>query len=490
MNSTVGIIGAGPAGLTAAHELTRDASFFPIVFEADAQVGGIAKTINHNGNRMDLGGHRFFTKVDRVNDFWEAILPLAQDETSEKIMLCRSRLSRILFGGKYYDYPVSPNFTTLKNLGIRRLSKIAATYLQSDLYPIKPEKNLEDFFINRFGRELYAIFFEQYTKKVWGVPCREIPKDWGAQRIKGLSVYKALLHAAAKCISQGTTQAKETSLIEAFCYPKYGPGQFWEETAAQINLSGGQINLQSRLVGLCINEKKVITALKIEQADGRIACYPVDHVISSIPIKELVAMLPNVPDALRKIACNLPYRDFITIGMLIKKNTLTKRLKDNWIYIQEPHLRAGRIQLFNNWSPFLVSDPTKLWVGLEYFCQENDSFWNSADDALLETAEQELQQIGYIKNHFDIMDATVVRVRKAYPAYFGSYADFPLLQEYLSQYPNLYLVGRNGLHRYNNMDHSMLTAMYAADLIKGNAYDKSLLWRINTEEAYQETKNL
>ena len=487
MKKAIGIIGAGPAGLTAAYELTRDAQFRPLIFEAASQVGGLSKTILHNNNRMDLGGHRFFSKSDKVNSFWEQILPFADDESQEKIMLRRNRLSRILFDKKYYDYPVSPNFGTLQKLGFIRLSKIAFTYLQTIINPIKPEKTLEDFFINRFGRELYHIFFEQYTEKVWGVPCRRIPKDWGAQRIKGLSISKALQHAMLKAIKSSTLSG-ETSLIESFKYPKYGPGQFWEETAGRVIANGGELHLETKVIGLSINKEKRITALQTQRKDGEIREIPVDEVISSMPIKELIALLPNVPDELLQIALALPYRDFVTVGLSIKKNQKTAFLKDNWIYIQEPDLQAGRIQIFNNWSPYLVSDPSLLWVGLEYFCQEGDNFWSASDADIIQIASNELRQIGYISAPSDVLDAVVVRISKAYPAYFGSYAEFPQLIDYFSQYPNLYLVGRNGMHKYNNMDHSMLTAMYAADLIKGIQHDKSSLWRINTEETYHESR--
>jgi len=488
MKQQVGIIGAGPAGLTAAYELVQDDRFQPVLFESDVQVGGISKTIHYHGNRMDLGGHRFFTKVDRVSTLWEKILPLATAVQSEKVMLQRHRLSRILFGGDYYDYPVSPTVATLKNLGMRRLSKIAIAYMRAVWQPIQPEKNLEDFLINRFGRELYQTFFEKYTEKVWGVPCCDIPNNWGQQRVKGLSIAKALQHILKKYLNSATPNMTETSLIESFHYPKYGPGQFWDEAAAKVISLGGQLHTETKVVGLSLDSENRITELKIQQGDKGIRSCSVDAVISSMPIKDLVDIIPNVPKSIRTIAHKLPYRDFITIGMLIAKNEKLKQLQDNWIYIQEPHLRAGRIQIFNNWSPALVADPTKLWLGLEYFCQDTDSFWNSSNEKLVKLAESELKQMGYIESDADVFDATVIRVPKAYPAYFGSYEKFPEVQEYFKQYPNLYLVGRNGMHRYNNMDHSMLTAMYAADLIKGMVADKAKLWELNTEQEYHESK--
>jgi protoporphyrinogen oxidase len=488
MTKQVVIIGAGPAGLTAAYQLVTKTPMNPIVVEADGQVGGLSKTINYKNNRMDIGGHRFFSKSSQVVGFWQSILPYeSADFTPDKqdtIMLLRSRLSRILFGGNFYAYPLALSFQTLANLGFVRTCRIGFSYLSAKIRPIVPEISLADFFINRFGQELYSTFFKDYTEKVWGVSCLHIPRDWGAQRIKGLSISQAILHALKKQCSGSQGHQVETSLIEQFHYPKFGPGQLWEEVAAKVSAAGGTIRLNSRVVGLSADEPTKITGIMVEDGAGQRTTFPVAALFSSMPIRDLVAMLPNVPPDIRQLADGLPYRDFITVGLLFDKHQVTP-LPDNWIYVQEPHLKVGRIQVFNNWSPYLVNNPDQIWLGLEYFCQEGDELWTMPAEKLQQLALDELTTSGFIKEN-TCLDATVIKVPKAYPAYFGTYEHFERIKHYLSNFDNLYCIGRNGQHRYNNMDHSMLTAMLAVEFFSGERGDREAIWQVNTEEVYHE----
>jgi len=488
MSKVVCIAGAGPAGLTAAYELLK-VGIKPIVIEADKQVGGIAKTIIYKGNRMDIGGHRFFSKSQRVIDFWQDLLPYETEsytpDANDKIMLLRNRLSRILFLGKFYSYPITLSASTLQNLGAVRTLKIGFSYLASMVSPIKPEASLADFFSNRFGKELYATFFRDYTEKVWGVSCEEIPSDWGAQRVKGLSVAEAILHAIKRIVKLGNEQV-ETSLIEQFHYPKYGPGFLWEELARRIIDAGGIIQLEKKVTGVLTSGDR-ISGVFVEDKNGMKERFDVDALFSSMPVKELIQMIPEAPHNIQQIAAGLPYRDFITVGVLLDKKK-TEDSPDNWIYVQEPNLKMGRIQVFNNWSPYMVAQEKTLWLGLEYFCQENDDLWQMSDNEMKELAITEIKHTGLVSDATAVLDSTVLRVKKAYPAYFGTYAQFDKLQEYISNFTNLYAIGRNGQHRYNNMDHSILTAMTAVEVFNGQNNDKDSIWRVNTEESYHEKK--
>jgi protoporphyrinogen oxidase len=518
------IAGAGPAGLTAALELLRRSNITPVVFEAANQVGGISKTINYRGNRMDLGGHRFFSKSDWVMRWWQEILPIAAEDTqfsdslrinyqgqshdltpenmtasaSDAVMLVRRRLSRIFYRRRFFDYPLALNAATIRNLGIAEALQIGLSYTQSQLSPRLPEVSLEDFFINRFGARLYRTFFQGYTEKVWGVPCKEISAEWGAQRIKGLSVAKAIGHALLSPLrsSLDTSQkSTETSLIERFLYPKLGPGQMWEAVARQVEQLGGQIHLRQRIVGLERDGSRV-TALNVLDEAGssvrRVAC---DHFLSTLPVRDLIAFLSPEDAQISTIAKTLPYRDFMTVGLLVRRmrcrtgrgNELLGNgmPPDNWIYIQEPDVRIGRLQVFNNWSPALVADPQSIWLGLEYFCKEGDDLWSMNDGRFIDFAATELENIGLIDRQ-DVMDGTLVRVPKAYPAYLGAYREFEKLRAYLDLFSNLYPIGRNGMHRYNNQDHSMLAANGAVTSIIGGGAGKSEIWRINSEDAYHE----
>jgi protoporphyrinogen oxidase len=516
------IIGAGPAGLTAAYELLKRTDIKPIIFEASGDIGGISKTINYKGNRIDIGGHRFFSKSDRVMSWWRDILPLqgqpsrddiilnrtlelsakagAPDpEKDDVVMLLRNRLSRIYFLRSFFDYPISLKYNTFKNLGPWRIIKIGFSYLRSRLLPIKKEKSLEDFFVNRFGRELYLTFFKDYTEKVWGVPCGQIKPDWGAQRIKGLSITKAVTHALTTLFkkTKSIEQKKiETSLIDQFMYPKFGPGQLWEEVAKKVVKDGGEIHLNCPVVGLERSDAR-ITGVVIVDESGERKTVEADYVFSTMPIKELIAGLqPSAPEDVRAVADGLIYRDFITVGLLLKKlsiknTTSTPTIKDivpdNWIYIQERDVKMGRLQIFNNWSPYLVRDPNTVWVGLEYFCQEGDELWNKSAEDFAAFAAEELERIDMI-DRADVLDATVIKMPKTYPAYFGTYDQFDVVRNFTDSLENLFLIGRNGMHRYNNADHSMLTAMVAVDNIIAGECSRDNLWSVNAEEEYHESK--
>lgn len=500
------VIGAGPAGLTAAYELAKTKQYQITVLDYDAQVGGISKTINHQGNRIDIGGHRFFSKSDWVMNWWTQFLPIQSDRphaflkyqgkskvidiapkqqqaNPDNVMLVRNRISRIFFNKNFFSYPLKLNLETVLKLGFFKSILFGISYFKAMLMPIKPEKSLEDFFINRFGRRLYLQFFKSYTEKVWGEKCSNISAAWGAQRIKSLSITKALLHYVRSLFKKGG-KAEQTSLIEEFIYPKYGPGQMWEVVAQTCQSMGVKIHMQSRVTGIDIkhNEVQGVTFNGQETL-------PCDYVLSTMPMKDLFAASKAYwsKDTLT-IAENLQYRDFITVGILIDKSHVTRELIDNWIYIQEPGVNVGRIQVFNNWSPFLVKQENAIWLGLEFFCKESDDLWQMQDQDLIDLSVKELQQIDLI-NSADIMDSIVARVPKAYPGYFGeSYQQFHHLQEAVDPVTNLFLIGRNGMHRYNNQDHSMLTAKEASEQIKSGKVDKSKIWNINVDDEYHEEK--
>lgn len=517
------IIGAGPAGLTAAHELLTRSRIIPIVLEKGDFIGGIARTVRYKGNRIDIGGHRFFSKSDRVMDWWTKILPIeAQSSASQRIayqsntravetsktgpnpnqtdevMLVRERKSRIYFLRKFFDYPISLSVRTLKNLGVLRSIRIGLSYAKSVLFPIRGEKNLEEFFINRFGRELYKTFFQSYTQKVWGLPCDKISAEWGAQRIKGLSILKALRHAAGSIVRprrMGIRQKEvETSLIERFLYPKLGPGQLWEEVARQVVEMGGQIHLEHDVVAIHRRGGKICAVTARDAHSGEQRVFTGDVFFSTMPIKDLMrALTPKPDDSLLAISDGLVYRDFITVGLLVNKLQVRDEdraralIRDNWIYVQEPEVQVGRLQIFNNWSPYMVADPSMVWLGLEYFCNEGDELWNRSDEALIALGKSELATIGILEEA-DVRDATVLRVPKTYPAYFGTYDRLGEVRQFLASYDNLFLVGRNGMHKYNNQDHSMLTAMTAVDNILSGRVDQSNIWSVNTEQEYHEEK--
>lgn len=496
------IIGAGPAGLTAAYELLVRTGIRPIVLEKSGSMGGIARTVNYKGYRMDIGGHRFFSKSARVMDWWQNIMPIQADgepdpDRQDLVMLLRKRRSRIYFLRKFFDYPIRLSVDTLSKLGLLRTLRIGLSYLKSAAFPIRDEQTLEQFFINRFGKELYLTFFKSYTEKVWGVPCNEISAEWGEQRVKGLSIARSVQHFVKRCFRRGPSVAQsdtETSLIEQFLYPKLGPGQMWDEVASRIREKGGLVLTGWEAVRLRTDGQRIEAVEAVHGETGERKVFPVGYFFSTMPVQELIRSLDHeVPPAVVEASEGLMYRDFITVGLLVRglkvqeQNPDGSRLiRDNWIYIQEPDVLVGRLQIFNNWSPYLVPDPGKVWLGLEYFCNEGGDLWRTPDGDLVRLAASELTRIG-ILDAGAVLDATVIRVPKAYPAYFGSYSRFPLIREYLDGFENLFLIGRNGMHRYNNQDHSMLTAMVAVDNLAAGVSSKESIWTVNAEKEYHES---
>lgn len=518
------IIGAGPAGLTAAYELLTRTDVKLIILEKSQAIGGLSRTVNYQGNRMDLGGHRFFSKSDRVMNWWLQQMPLQNNSAAEQIgyhgmtrnlppaaatgkgpastdadhvMLLRKRKSRIYFLGKFFTYPISLSWDTLKKLGLSRTVRIAFSYLRRALFPTKPPANLEQFFINRFGRELYQTFFKSYTEKVWGVPCREISAAWGEQRIKGLSIRKAISHfisqlfRATRSVAQKDT---ETSLIEQFLYPKFGPGQMWEGVAQKIVQLGGEIITGAEVVAVR-HQEHAVTSVLIRNTAGAFQEFTADYFLSTMAVKDLISAMgselpENVPENVRAVSAGLQYRDFITVGVLASKLKVSSEngggIEDNWIYLQEPNIHASRLQIINNWSPSMVATPGNIWMGVEYFCYDTDELWKTSDQQIAALAISELDKIGIIDKS-DVLDSTVIRVPRSHPAYFGTFARLNEVRAYTDTFPNLFLLGRNGMHRYNNQDHSMLTAMVAVDNIVSNSPDKSNLWSVNTEMEYLES---
>ena len=496
------IIGAGPGGLTAAYELLTRTEIRPVVLERSAYVGGIARTVEYNGNRLDMGGHRFFSKSDRVMQWWFSHMPIGTVEEAKDAdlrFLIRQRKSRIYFLRHFFEYPVQPSWETLRNFGFRRAARILASYLRSAIFPIHPVNNLEEFFVNRFGQELYLTFFKSYTEKVWGVPCKQIKAEWGAQRIKKLSIGKALRHFLRESVKKkdGDISQKETdtSLIDQFIYPKLGAGQMWDEVARKVIAKGGEIITHFDVDRVEIQEGRIAAVFgkDLEKKEKR---FSGDYFFSTTSVKELVEALgTSAPAEVGRVARGLQYREFITVGLLLKKlnlhdsdSTADKLIRDNWIYIHEKDVLVGRLQIFNNWSPFMVADASHVGIGAEYFCNEGDAVWRRTDAELVELAIGELAKIEVIREE-DVLQWTVARQLKAYPAYFGAYDQFEEVREYLDRYENLFLIGRNGMHKYNNMDHSMLTAMTAVDNIAGGITGKTNIWAVNTEEQYHETKS-
>lgn len=508
MKKTALIIGAGPAGLTAALELLRKTDIQPVIIERTLDIGGISKTVNYKANRIDIGGHRFFSKSDVVMNYWRELFEISESPsnypknkkwelTTDKVFIERKRLSRIYYLRNFFDYPVTLNGNTIKNLGLFRIIKIGFSYLWIKISPIKNEKSLEDFFINRFGKVLYQTFFKDYTEKVWGKSCKELSAEWGAQRIKGLSVTKVISNYFKSLFQSNvdiSQKDKETSLIEKFLYPKYGPGQLWEFVAEKIKESGGEILLNSEFVGLMQNSDGRFTiTCKTESHQKE---FVADYVFSTTSVKNLVNSMSEVPQNVKTIANGLLHRNFITVGLLLNKlkiknhtkiETLNQLIPDNWIYMQESDIKMGRIQIFNNWSPFMVEDESKVWIGLEYFCDPGDEMWVMEDMAFIEMAINELEKAEIIDKN-DVLDSTIIRMEDTYPVYFGSYDKFDIVREYLDKIENLYLIGRSGMHRYNNSDHSMLTAITAVQNIIEQRKDKSNIWDVNTEQDYHEEK--
>ncbi len=546
------IAGAGPAGLTAAYELRKRTDIRVLVCEATDAIGGIAQTYNYKGNRIDIGGHRFFSKSDRVMKWWFNILPRqgapaadsalkghdidyvseaivdflcpeCADESSlrkgqksadgsyrfpapdpekdDQVMLQRPRVSRIFYRKNFFQYPIGITFLVASRLGFFNTFMIGMSYLKRHFFPLKDETYLDAFYKNRFGDRLYSTFFEAYTEKVWGVPCGQIRSDWGAQRVKGLSLRRALVHAVKDLFSsefKKRQEERETSLITRFFYPKYGPGQMWETVTKQLRACGTEVRMKTRIGGVHLKDGRV-SAVTLENTETgeseRVEC---DYFFSTMPIKHLIGMMtPRAPDSVVEVAEGLVYRDFLTVGLLLKKLHVQEKgtkpatdVPDNWIYIQEGDVRVGRVQLFNNWSPYMVSDWRQTqWIGLEYFVNEGGDLWVMEDKKLIELGIGEMEAIGMIKKE-DVLDGCVLRMPKAYPAYFGSYTQLSTVRAYVDAVENLFLIGRNGMHRYNNQDHSMLTAMLAVDNIVAGRTDKTNLWDVNLDGEYHEEKKV
>jgi protoporphyrinogen oxidase len=461
------VIGAGPAGLTAAYELSKH-GVPAVVLEADNTVGGISRTVKYKGYLFDIGGHRFFTKWDEVNQVWNEIL-------GDKF-LARPRLSRIFYRKKFFYYPLRAR-NALFGLGPIETIRIVISYLRSRLVYYHNEQNLEQWVSNRFGRRLYEIFFKTYTEKVWGVPCTQIRAEWAAQRIQGLSLSTAIRNALFK---QKRPQVK--TLISSFHYPERGPGQMWEMMTAHLREHGYPVLLERPVVRIMHCDGGV-TCLETRGPNGAERFEGTDF-ISSMPIRELInAIDPPPPEEVRKAANRLRYRDFLIVSLILNRKDV---IPDNWLYIHEPGVRVGRIQNFKNWSPYMVPDPNKTCLGMEYFVFENDALWSSPDEKLIELARQEIAELGLARPE-EIEDGAVVRMPKAYPMYSSNWArHVATVRRYLeTALPNLLLVGRNGMHKYNNQDHSMMTAMCAARNILGAKHD---LWAINTEAEYHEEK--
>lgn len=485
------IIGAGPAGLTAAYELLTKTDIKPIIFETTQSIGGLTKTVNYKGNILDIGGHRFVSNSDIVTNWWIKFMPVQTKPSfdefllkkkiklskkdkeinpnkNDNVMLVRNRLSRIYFLKKFFNYPVSLSFSTIKNLGLLRTLKIGSDYFHNLIFKTE-EKNLEDFMIHRFGKELYKTFFKDYTNKVWGVKPKNIFADLGTQETQTLSITKLIKTIFKKS--------------EQFYYPKYGPEQFWKTVTKKVQELGGKIELNKKIVKF-ETDNNIIKSV-IDENGNR---YEADFVFSSMPVKDLINGFDNKNAEIERVAQGLRYRSFITVGllvkdMLIKNNTKLKtyksRVPDDWIYIQEQEVKLGRLQIFNNWSPYLVKDyENTLWLGLEYFCNENDDMWNMKDEAFIDFAKKELVRIKIIKED-DVLDGCIVRVPKAYPGYFGTYNEFDVIKNFVNKYENLFLVGRNGLHKYTSMDYSMLTAIISVSNIINGIKTKDNIWTVN-----------
>ena len=509
------IIGGGPAGLTAAYEFLKHTDIQPVVLEMSEYWGGISRTVNYKGNRIDIGGHRFFSKSDRVMDWWLEIMPIEEGQkdkfeisyqnkkktvfpgehkppSPDTVMLIRNRLSRIYYRRKFFSYPISMSAQTVKNLGIPYTIGVGISYIWSALFPIKNEKNLEQFFINRFGNKLYRTFFKDYTEKVWGVECAEISSEWGAQRIKGLSLTKTLLHMMKKAFGSGSKadisqKDTETSLIERFMYPKFGPGQMWETVAEKVAAGGGELHMNTCVSGIVVENGKVVALETENRLNGEKQRFEGDFFLSTMPVQELIQKLScPVPAHVQEVSRGLMYRDFFTVGLLVSELKVGE-VKDNWIYIQESDVKVGRLQVFNNWSPYLVADPGLKWIGLEYFCNEGDALWSMSDEQLKELGKKEIARIGIVDED-KVVDSVIIRMPKTYPAYFGTYDRFDEIRRFLDPMENLFLMGRNGMHKYNNQDHSMLTAMQVVENIRNGNFSKQNIWEINTEQEYHEEK--
>ena len=470
------VVGAGPAGLTAAYMLARKSGRDVLILERDTEyVGGISRTVNHNGFLFDIGGHRFFSKSQVIVDLWNEILP--------NDFLERPRLSRIFYRGKFYTYPLKA-FEALANLGLIESIRCVASFAYAKVFPVKNPRSFHEWVRNQFGERLFSIFFKTYTEKVWGMGCDEISADWAAQRIKGLSLGAAVIDGLRRSlgIRNAAPGAGAKTLIEFFRYPRRGPGMMWDAAARDIEQSGGHLKRGRNVDGMCYDETAKLWTVSATTSDGFRETYRARHVLSSAPIRDLIGML-QPPAASRKAAAGLKYRDFLTV-VLIGNSKL--ELPDNWIYIHDPSVKVGRVQNFKSWSPEMIADGKSTCLGLEYFCFEGDGLWTSPDRDLIELATAEIGKIGLMIPS-DVTDACVVRQAKAYPVYDSSYASNvrAVRQEISERYPNLHLIGRNGMHKYNNQDHAMMTGLLTAlNIVAGRPiYD---VWQVNEDAEYSE----
>ena len=475
MKTNVAIIGAGPAGLTAGYLLSKNGVGVAILEADPVYVGGISRTATYKGFHFDIGGHRFFSKSKAVEDLWSEILP--------NDMLVRPRCSRIFYDGKFFSYPLKP-FEALIKLGLFQSALCLFSWLKARLFPVPDARNFEDWVSNQFGRRLFNTFFKSYTEKVWGMSCREISADWAAQRIRGLSLGSAIKNALVPQRYNGDRSKVIKTLIHSFRYPRRGPGMMWETCAEKINALGGRIDMGRKVTRFSYDEASEVWTVEFQDRQGLAGTIEAEHVISSAPMRSLVrGLTPRVSERTKRAADALKYRDFLTVMLILKERN---RFADNWIYIHDPAVKVGRIQNFRSWSPEMVPDPDKVCYGLEYFCFEHDGFWDSSDADLIALAKRELIQIG-LAQEGDVVDGTVVRQKKAYPVYDDDYARNVSIvrQELEDRYPNLHLVGRNGMHKYNNQDHAMMTAMLCVENILADAklYD---LWQVNADAEYHE----
>lgn len=467
--SDVIVIGAGPAGLTAAYELQK-LGHRPTVLEADELVGGISRTVDYRGFRFDIGGHRFFSKVPLINEIWHEIL--GED------FLVRPRMSRIYYNNRFFDYPLKAG-NALAGLGLFEAAHCGFSYAKARLFPNRDPRSFEDWVASRFGYRLYSIFFKTYTEKVWGIPCNEISADWAAQRIKNLSLWEAVRNALF-----GTGKSKDgkviTTLIDQFNYPRLGPGQMWEACERKL-ADKGHATLRGLPVERIVHCDGRVERVACRTATGEVREFAAEYTVSSMPLRELIfALDPPPPPAVLDAARRLRYRDYLTVVLILKRESV---FPDNWIYIHSPEVRMGRIQNYKNWSPAMVPDPSRTALGLEYFLWEKDEEWRWPTDRLIQLGTAECARLGLIRRE-EVEDGTVVRMPKAYPIYDQGYQEaVDTLRGYLATFKNLQTIGRNGLHRYNNQDHSMLTGVYAARNIAGGNYD---VWSVNTEQEYHE----
>ena len=475
MKTTVAVIGAGPAGLTAAYVLAKKGVDVTVLEADPVYVGGISRTATYKGFHFDIGGHRFFSKAKAVEDLWSEILP--------NDMLERPRSSRIFYGRKFFAYPLKP-FEALMKLGVLKSILCVLSWLKAQLLPVRSPRNFEDWVSNQFGKRLFDTFFKSYTEKVWGMSCKEISADWAAQRIKGLSLGSAIKNALFPQREPKDKTKVIKTLINSFKYPRRGPGMMWEACAQKIQEMDGDIEMGCKVTACAYDELAHKWTVQFRDHAGRDQTMKAEHVISSAPMRELVRGLsPRVSERTLRAAESLKYRDFLTVMLILKDR---KMFDDNWIYIHDPSVKVGRIQNFRSWSPEMVPDPDKACYGLEYFCFEHDGLWDSTDEELIRLAQRELLQIGLAKEG-DVLDGCVVRQKKAYPVYDDDYARHvdTIREELEERFPTLHLVGRNGMHKYNNQDHAMMTAMLCVEniLAEEKIYD---LWQVNGDAEYHE----